>query len=388
MENFEFFNSVRVIFGKNALDKLGDKISGIGKRVLLVYGKGSIKKIGLYDKVVGILQEASMEIVEFGGVKPNPVLSHTREGIKLARTEKVDCILAVGGGSVIDEAKAISAGALYDGNVWDFYTGDATITKTLPMMTVLTVPATGTEMNGGTVITNEETGDKFGFITESLQPEASFMDPTVTFSISKEYTAYSGIDAISHCIEGYFTNTNGWAPVQDRYIEGLVQAIMESIEAILEKPDNYDARASFMWAATLAWNGLSVAGLENAQGPAHMLGHPLSALYDLAHGATLSITTPAWMRWALENGNGNIEKFARKVFGITAEDDNEAARLGIEALKGWFVKIGSPVTLKEAGIPDSDVDRIVDKAFDLAQVWGMNVYTKDVIRKIFSYCES
>ncbi len=380
MNNFTFYNRVKIVFGKDALDSLGSEIAGLGKRVLFVYGKGTIKKIGLYDRVISILKDASKEIVEHSGVKPNPVLSHTKEGITKARQEKVDFILAVGGGSVLDESKAIAAGTLYSGDVWDFFTGDAEIKESVPLVTVLTVPATGSEMNGGMVVTNEETDDKFGLVAEPTQPLASFLDPTLTFSIPKDYTAYSGVDAISHCVEGYFTHNCPYAPVQERYVEGIVRAIMESIEKILEKPDDYDSRAAFMWAASLAWNGLTMAGLEGAGVPSHMLAHPLSALYDMAHGATLSITIPAWMTWAHRQGNDHIERFSRNMFGVDAE-------MGIEKMKSWFRKIGSPVSLSEAGVTGQKVDRVVEKTFDLAKAWDMDsTYSKEVIRKIYSFC--
>lgn len=386
MENFEFYNPVRVVFGKNAIERLGESISGMGKKVFLVYGMGSIKRIGVYDRVIAILEKESKKVIEHGGVKANPVLSHTKKGIDKAKKEKPDFILAVGGGSVIDEAKAIAAGALYKGDVWDFYAGKAEIKEAMPLVVVSTVPATGSEMNGGTVITNEETDDKFGFISEPLLPKYTFMDPQLTFSISKEYTAYSGVDAISHCIEGYLTHSTPWAPVQERYIEGLVKSIMESIETILERPDDYYARAAFMWAASLAWNGLTTAGLESTGVPSHMLAQPLSALYDLAHGATLSITIPAWMRWALEEGNTHIEGFARNIMGVTKKNPRKAAEEGIRALKKWFTKIGSPVTLEDAGIPEGDIEKIAEKAYDLAVVWNLDkAYNQEIIKKIFSY---
>ncbi len=386
MEQFEFYNPVRVVFGKDAIDRLGEAISDMGRKVFLVYGMGSIKKIGVYDKVIKILEDESKKVSEHGGVKANPVLSHAREGIEKVRKDRADFILAVGGGSVIDEAKAIAAGALYKGDVWDFYAGKAEIEEAMPIVVVSTLPATGSEMNGGTVLTNDETDDKFGLISEPLHPVCTFMDPQVTYSIPKDYTAYAGVDAISHCIEGYFTHTTPWAPVQERYIEGLVKAIMESIEAILEKPDDYYARAAFMWAASLAWNGLTAAGLEGAGVPSHMLAHPLSGLYNLAHGATLAITIPAWMRWSLGEGNSRLEGFARNVMGVTKRNPQKAAEDGIEAVKEWFTKIGCPVTLKDADIPEGDIDRIAEKAYDLAVVWQLDkAYPKELIKQIFSY---
>jgi NADP-dependent alcohol dehydrogenase len=386
MQNFTFYNPVKIVFGKDALDSLSEELKDFGSTVLFVYGKNSIKKSGLYDRIVKTLKETGKEIVEHGGVKSNPLLSHTKEGIEKAKTHKADCILAVGGGSVIDESKAIAAGSKYNGDVWDFYLGKETVTDALPLMTVLTIPATGTEMNNGTVIMNDETLDKVGFGADPLYPKVSFLDPTLTYTIPKEYTAYSGVDAMSHCVEGYFTHTEKYAPVQERYVEGLVKAIMDSIDRIIEDPENYDARAAFMWAASLAWNGLTMTGLSGTGVPSHLLAHPLSSIYDLAHGATLSITIPAWMAWAHEQGNPKVALFARNVMGVDEQDDDTAAVEGIKALKSWYKKIDSPVYFKDADIPESDLDKITGVVYNLAQIWGMDLYTKEVIKGILARC--
>jgi alcohol dehydrogenase YqhD (iron-dependent ADH family) len=235
------------------------------------------------------------------------------------------------------------------------------------------------------VVTNEETDDKFGVISKEIMPRVSFLDPTLTYSVSKEYTAYSGVDAISHTIEGYLTHKN-WAPVQERRDEGLVKAIIEATNRVLENPEDYDARAAFMWAATLATNGLSTAGFEGHGGVCHMMGHPLGALYDLPHGVTLSIVIPAFMTWALEKGNPNIEMFARNIFGITTTDPVKAAQEGIEQFKNWCMKIGSPLTVSEAGVENFDMDSYLGRAVELAGLWGLKDYDRETIRTIMSNC--
>jgi alcohol dehydrogenase YqhD (iron-dependent ADH family) len=381
MQDFIFHNPTKIIFGKGRVPEIGKEARAFGRKALFVYGKASIKKSGLYDQIKGIMKEAGIELVEHGGVKSNPVLSHAREGIEKAKKEKIDFLLGVGGGSAIDEAKCISAGAVIDGDVWDFYTAKAQIQDALPVVAVLTIPATGTEMNGGTVITNEETGLKAGFIDANLHPRVSVLDPSLTLTIPPDYTAYSAVDAISHLIEGYFTGSDPWVPIQDRYVEGNVRSIMESAERCLKDPRDYQARATFMWAATLAWNGLGTAGIGEAAVPSHLLAHPLGGLYDLPHGASLSITIPAWMTWAHGKGNRKVAQFGRNVFG------EKSAEKGIAALKSWFGKIGSPTSLAKADIPASDIGRITDSTLQLAKTWGLDQqYTRDVITELYGLC--
>jgi alcohol dehydrogenase YqhD (iron-dependent ADH family) len=380
MQNFEFHIPTKIVFGRDTVDRVGQEAKALGRRLLLVYGKGSIRRSGLYDRVTEQLRREGLEIVEHGGVKSNPVLSHARAGVELAKKEKIDFILAVGGGSVIDESKAIAASVATGADAWDFYIDKAKIRAALPVMTVLTIPATGTEMNGGTVIINEETKQKYGFMDPHLYPRVSILDPALTFTIPPDYTAYSAVDAISHLVEKYFTCSDPRTPLQDRLVEGLVRTIMEATDAALADPRDYEARATFMWCASLAWNGLTAAGVGDAGVPAHMLEHPLSALYDIAHGAGLSITEPAWMSWAAGRGNPKVERFAREVFGV------KGAGKGIAALKRWFDRIGSPTTLPKAGIPEADIPKIVPYARELAAHWGLKGYTDDVIEGIYRTC--
>jgi alcohol dehydrogenase YqhD (iron-dependent ADH family) len=331
--------------------------------------------------------KAGLDVVEFPGVRPNPVLSHLRKGIAIARKEGIEVIAAVGGGSVLDEAKAIAAGAVADTDVWDFFTGKEKIQKTLPVLTVLTLPATGSEMNGGMVITNEETSEKFGFIDPHMSPKVSIMDPAVTCTIPAEYTAFAAVDAVSHLCEGYFTHQDPWAPIQDRYVEGLVKTVMESVEKILLNLDDYQARATMMWAATLAWNGLGLAGVGDATYPNHMLGHPLSAIHDIAHGASLSVVMPSWMRYSIGKGNKRITMFAENIMGVSPEGGGDTASRGVDDFEKWLRKIGAPVTFTEAGMPAGELEKVVENACVMADAWALDKeFTRGVIQGIYEKC--
>jgi alcohol dehydrogenase YqhD (iron-dependent ADH family) len=386
VNNFVFHNPTKIIFGKGTAAQVGDETAAWAKKVLLVYGQSSIKRSGLYDQTLGALKKAGVAVAEHGGVRPNPVLSHVRDGVKRAKSEKVEAVLAVGGGSVLDSAKAIAAGARADGDVWDLFIGKAKLEAALPVIDILTVPATGSEMNGTAVVTNEETKQKYGFGGPPMYPKVSILDPSLTLTISVEYSAYAAVDAISHLLEGYFTGADESVPLQDRLVECTVRTIMESVEAILKNPKDYEARATFMWCATLAWNGLMTAGIGGFGAPSHMLEHPLSALYDIAHGAGLSITIPAWMKYAAGKGNRKVARFGERIFGVTAGSEADKARKGIEAFEAWFRKIGSPVRFGEARIPAGEIPEIAANARDLAEAWGLTDYSQEIIAGIYRDC--
>lgn len=377
MENFEFYNPTRIIFGKETEKKIGKILEKDDvERVLFVYGKSSIKEIGLYDRIVKSLKKEGIEFIEHGGVKPNPVLSHTREGIEKAKKHKVDAILAVGGGSVIDEGKTIAVGTKTDKDVWDFFKRNKEIKKALPIYVILTVAATGSEMNGFAVITNEETQEKLSISSEYIFPRVSILNPELTFTVSAQYQAYAAVDAIAHVIEHYFSGS--YCPnLQNRFVEGLIKTVIETTEIILKEPQNYNARAEFMWAATLALNGLAKLGIKEGSFPNHMIAHSLGAIYDLPHGACLSIVIPAWMKWYQEKNLTQFERFAKEIFGV-----NTAVE-GIFQLKEWFRKIGAPVSLKEAGISIGEIDRIVENAYNIAKIWQMEKdYNREVLTEI------
>jgi alcohol dehydrogenase YqhD (iron-dependent ADH family) len=382
MENFEFHIPTKIVFGKDTVNETGKHAWNFGKKLLMVYGMESIKKNGTYDKIIKSLKQENFEIIEFSGVKSNPTLSHTKEGIKLAKENKVDLILAVGGGSVIDEAKAIAAGALYNGDVWDFYSGDKKIKAALPIVTVLTIPATSSEMNSISVITNTETKRKGGISSPFFYPAVSILDPSITYTIPPDYTAYSSADAVAHLLEGYLTHSDHWSPIQDRYTEGLIKTIMECTDKILKNPSDYEARAIIMWASTLAWNGLSVAGLGDLEVPNHMLGHTLGALFDIPHGATLTIIIPNWMRYMKNKYKKNFIKFAENIFNIKTGDDDLTLELGIIALEEWFKKIKCPVSLSEAGIKNPDLEMMAKNA----KTWEIKGYDEKMIVDIYREC--
>ncbi|MEI7639037.1 MAG: iron-containing alcohol dehydrogenase [Syntrophus sp. (in: bacteria)] len=387
MQNFIFENPTKIIFGQGQIKRIGQETARFGKKVLLVYGQGSIKKNGIYDQVTTSLSESQLSIVEFPGVRSNPVLSHAVQGIETAKREGVDVILAVGGGSVIDTAKTIAAGIMADHDVWDFFTYKKTIQAALPVLTVVTISASASEMNAAAVITREEGRQKYSIRSLHIQPKVSILDPSVLFTLDRAYSAYSAVDAVTHMLEGYFNNTEANpSPLQDGMVEGLMKTIMGATETILQQPEDYDARANMMWAATLAFNGLTTAGMGQVALPVHMIEHSLSALYDVAHGAGLSIILPGWMKSQLQNKSGRFARLAREVFSVTAEKDEEAALAGIDRLKKWFSLIGSPVSLREAQIPAQDIEKIAENAAALAQIWGLKTYNEEVIIKILELC--
>ncbi|MDY6821900.1 MAG: iron-containing alcohol dehydrogenase [Deferribacterota bacterium] len=377
MKKFVFYNPTQIVFGENQTKNIGRYLKN--KKCLLLYGGGSIKQNGIYDKVMDSLKNHNVSVVEKSGVKPNPVLSFVYEAIELAKKEKVDCILAVGGGSVIDSAKAIAAGFYYDGDVWDFFTDKAQIKEALPIYVVLTLAATASEMNSGAVITNENTKQKFNIRSDNLFPKISILDPINTYTVPKNHVANGSVDAIVHVLEGYFTRKYPSTPIQDGFVETIVETVVSSTKQILENPTDYDARANFMWSATLALNGLTTAGIGDYAFPNHMMGHSLSALYDIAHGSTLSIAFPAWLRYNSKNLNERLKRFGSRVFGT------QEPQKTIEAIENYFASIGAPTRLKDVGLNESDIEAIAQNAVALAQKWNLTEYTKERIAEILKY---
>jgi len=390
MQSFVFDNPTKIIFGQGMIARIGNEVKRFGSKVLLVYGQESIKKHGIYDQVVSSLNNANLSIIEFPGVKSNPVLSHALKGIERARGENIDVILAVGGGSVIDTAKTIAVGvtADTDDDIWEYFTYKKKIRNALPILTVVTVSASASEMNPAAVITKEDGAQKFSIRSPLIQPKTSILDPTALFSLSPAYTAYSTVDIITHMLEGYFNNTEPDSPLQDRLVEGIMKTVMENTEVVLNDPENYNARANIMWSATLAFNGLTTAGMGVIRLPAHMMEHSLSALYNIAHGAGLSIILPGWMKYAVRTNPAKFARLGRTMFAIEETDDLTAAGEGIDRLQRWFSSIGSPTSLQEADIPEKDIDIIAANASILATLWGLQDYTKEVISEILYLCKA
>jgi len=377
MNDFTYYNPTKIELGKDKENYIGEYISKSGiKKVLLVYGTGSIKKNGLYERVIASLKKSDISFEELSGVVSNPLLSKVNEGIKIAKNNNIEAILGVGGGSVVDSAKAISAGAKYDGDVWDFFIHKAQITEALPIYTVMTLSAAASEMNGNSVVMNDETKQKYSIASVLVNPVVSVINPTIMATVSKGYLAYSAVDVISHCIEVYFTATTH-PTFNSRVVEAIIKSIMEVTEILLDNPDDYNARAEFAWVAIQGLNGLTPAGTAGGNFPNHMIEHSLSAIYNVPHGAGLAVVIPAWMKWYKEKNISQFKRFAKEIFNT--EDENE----GINRLEGWFSKIGAPVTLKELNISKQNLEEIAINANALAKVWGFDeLYSKDTIIKI------
>ena len=384
MKDFVFFNPVKIYFGKKCMKYFEKECAKWGKKALLVYGKGSIKKNGVYRTIVNSLKNAGIDFVEFSGVRPNPVLSHTRKGIEIAKREKVDFVIAAGGGSVIDESKAICAGAKVDFDVWKFYLGEETPKEALPLITVLTLPATASEMNMGSVITDEESGLKLSMGGEALYPKASFLNPEFTFTLPKEQVVYGTVDAISHIVEPYFNHTAEYNSISLNIADGILKTLKTECENILKEPENYNFRANHMWAITVAFNGLVRAGLGRSEFPNHAIEHAISGLFpEVAHGAGLAVVMPAWMRFVKEEKRDLLIRFSANLFGKNIASPDEAVTL----FKTWLSSIGAPVSLKEIGVGKEDIPEIASIASKIIENWGLNrdIYTVENVVKILEF---
>lgn len=379
MQNFTFYNPTQIEFGKAKEQEIGKHLHVNGvKKVLLTYGSDRIKKDGLFDTVVASLKAEGIAFVEFGGIQSNPLLSKVYEGVALAKKEEVDGLLAVGGGSVLDSTKAIAAGALYEGDVWDFFIGKAAPSVALPIFDIITLAATGSEMNCGGVVTNEATKEKFAIQSPLLYPKVSIINPKLQMSVSKEYLVYSASDIIAHSIEGYFT-ASVQPKIISRQVEAVIKTVIETTEKLLENPNDYEARGEFAWAATCALNGTTYVGTSGFSYPNHMIEHVLSALYDVPHGAGLSVVMPAWMKWYKSKNKAQFERFAKEIFGLDSADE------GIKALESWFNKIGTPTKLSQFDLDKSNFEEIIKVGLGNAAYFGVgSIYTQEVFEEILT----
>jgi len=361
MNRFDFYNPTRLVFGKGSIRNLGKYIAEYGnKKVLLLYGKGSIMNNGVYEQVVTSLKKNGIEYVEMSGVKPNPVLSKVRETVALMKEEQVDAIVAVGGGSVLDTSKISAASFYYEGDPWDFYEGKVKPERALPIYGVLTISATGSEMNSGGVITNEEEKKKWGWGSKVTFPRLSIVDPSVQMSLPVNQTVNGAVDTLSHVLEAYFGGTKNTL-MQDELSEGIMRTAMECVRVLIKDPNDYEARANLAWAATLALNGINSLG-RAGDWASHGIEHSLSAYYDIAHGEGLSIVFPAWMKFVYKH---DVEKFARfgeKIFGIKEATEEESAVKAIEAFKDFLREIGAPVSLSEKNITEEKLEIMAKNA--------------------------
>ncbi|MFC3803761.1 iron-containing alcohol dehydrogenase [Cohnella sp. GCM10012308] len=382
MNNFELYNPTKLVFGKDTVSKLGSLVEPYGKKILLVYGGGSIKKSGLYDRVLSELAAIGATVHELAGVEPNPRLSTVHKGVDIARTEGIEFILAVGGGSVIDAAKAVAAGAKYAGDPWDFTVGKARIEDALPLGTVLTLAATGSEMNGNAVISNWETKQKRGLGSKLVYPRFSILDPQLTYSVPRDQTVNGIVDIMSHVFEQYFTLTDG-VPLQSRFAESVLLTVIENGEKALDNGEDYESRANLLLAGTYALNGTLPNGVVT-DWATHGIEHEVSAIYDIAHGAGLAIIFPNWMKYVYEAKPERFAQYAERVWGIdpAGKSAEELALAGIQATRDYFTRIGAPATLGELGIGSEQLDRMADEAVQFGPIGSFKKLEKADVKRI------
>ncbi len=362
MRNFTFWNPTKLIFGRGQLEQLKTEIPKYGNKILLVYGGGSIKRNGLYEKVLKELAEIGAEVYELSGVEPNPRISTVRKGVDICKKENIEFLLAVGGGSVIDCTKAIAAGAKYDGDPWDIVIKKAEPTDALPLGTVLTLAATGSEMNAGSVITNWETKEKYGWGSPHVYPKFSILDPVHTYTVPKNQTIYGIVDIMSHVFEHYF-HVDENTPLQDRFLESILQTVMETAPKLIDDLENYELRETILYCGTMALNGMVQMGFRG-DWATHNLEHAVSAVYDIPHGGGLAILFPNWMKHVITKNPSRFKQLAVRVFGVDpiGKTDLEAGLEGIERLRAFWNSIGAPSRLADYGIDDSQIDVLVDRA--------------------------
>ncbi len=380
MENFIFNIPTVAYVGKGQISNLGSSIRQFGgSKVLLAYGGGSIKTNGIYDAVISELEKNKIEFVEISGIKPNPPIEDVYKGIKLFKENSCDFILAVGGGSALDAAKAMAAGVKYNGDVFDLISGKIPVSDASPLATVLTMAGTGSEMDMGGVITVGAVHKKYAILHPLLNPKFSILDPEYTFTVNEHHSMAGCSDILSHLMEQYLRPDIN-CDVPDRMNEGIMKVVIDNAPKIKENPTNYIARANIMWASSMALAGFQfMSGKKFGAFPVHSLGHELSSLYDMTHGITLALITPSWMRFTIKKAPNFLPmfaRFARNVFGVIENDDKKAAEMGIESLIKFYEKIGMPKNMREAGVEEDKLEYLASQATEFGDIGTMTSITK------------
>jgi alcohol dehydrogenase len=383
MQNFTYWNPTKLIFGKNQLEQLKTEIPQYGNNVLLVYGGGSIKRNGLYDQVIATLKDLKVNVFELSGVEPNPRISTARKGVEICKSEGIDFILAVGGGSVIDCTKLIAAGAKYEGDAWDLVVKKAFAHEALPFGTILTLAATGSEMNSGSVITNWETQEKYGWGSPVTFPRFSILDPTNTFTVPKDQTIYGMVDIMSHVFEQYF-HIGENTLLQDRFCESTLLTVMEAAPKLVNDLENYELRETILYSGTIALNGMLSMG-SRGDWATHNIEHAVSAVYDIPHGGGLAILFPNWMKHSLKENPSRFKQLAVRVFGVdpTGKTDEEAGLEGIEKLREFWSALGAPSRLADYEIDNSKLEVMADKAMVNGEFGNFKKLNRDDVLEIY-----
>lgn len=390
MLNFEYYTPTKVFFGKERETQTGEIIANYGyKKIMLIYGQGSIKKNGLYESIVNSIKDYNIDFVEMGGVEPNPKLQFVRDAVSIAKKEKVELILAVGGGSVIDAAKYTALGAVSEFDVWDFVTGKEKPKSALPVGCVLTIAAAGSEMSWSAVVSDLSLNMKRGLASDLIRPLFAVCNPELTYTVSSYQTACGISDILAHTMERYFTPCEP-VDITDQIAEGIMRSVIKAASVVMKNPRDYEARANIMWASSLSHNNLTGCGRINAL-PVHQLEHALSGEFDsVAHGAGLAVLFPAWAKYVYRYNIPRFAQFARNVWGIIEQDDKLAAEKGIEAMSQFFKSIGMPETLADFGINENAVNRLVDLCTfnNTRKVNSVITLGEKEIRDIFNLCIS
>ncbi len=381
MLDFNYYIPTEVFFGRNKIGMIGKEINKYGNRILLVYGQESIKINGLYNEIIKILNDNGIVYKELSGVKPNPRIDSVRKGIEICKQNDLEFILAVGGGSVIDCAKAISAGFYYKGEPWDLFLRKAQILNGLPLGCVLTLAATGSEMNGNSVVSNADTKEKLVISSDLLRPRFSVLDPTYTFSVPQNQTAAGVVDIFSHVLEQYFSPIKE-AFLQDRLAEAILKTCIKYGPIALKEPENYESRATLLWVSSLALNGLLSYG-KIGDWATHYIEHEVSAIYDVTHGVGLAILTPHWMEYVLKESTTNkFYEYAKNVWGVEGSNLNKVSQEGIIKTKEFFYSLGMPSTLQEIGVKQDSLEEMAKKAIIFGDLGSFQKLNKDDILNI------
>ncbi|WP_096636223.1 iron-containing alcohol dehydrogenase [Clostridium cochlearium] len=383
MLNFNYSIPTKIFFGEGQIEVLGKEVKKYGNNVLLVYGGGSIKKNGIYDEIVKIFKENNINFWELSGVEPNPRITTVRSGIKICRENNIDFILAVGGGSSIDCSKVIAAGYYYEKDPWDIVLDSSKIENAIPLGTILTLSATGSEMNSGAVITNLETNEKLGTGHPSMAPKFSILDPSYTFTVPPKHTAAGIADIMSHTFENYFSKTKE-AYLQNRMAEAILKTCIKYGKIAMEDPENYEARANLMWASSLAINGILSYGKKTIWS-VHPIEHELSAFYDITHGIGLAILTPYWMEYVLDDSTlDNFVEYGINVWNIDDKEDKYAiANKAIEKTREYFKSLGIPSSLREVGIGEEKLEKMAKAATRRGTIGDFKPLKEDDVLKIY-----
>lgn len=382
MNNFTFKNPVRLYFGRGEIHKLKRELPRYGKNILLVYGGGSIKKNGIYDEVMSILKELGLNVFELSGVEPNPRVETARKGIEICKKESIDFVLAVGGGSVIDCSKLIAAGAKTEEDAWNIVTYKTNVKDALPLGTVLTIAATGSEMNANSVISNDETKEKYGWASGKVYPKFSILDPAYTVTVPKDQTIYGIVDMMSHVFEQYFHDASNTL-IMDELCEGVLRTIIETAPKLVDDLLNVELRETILLSGTIALNGFLSMGSEG-DWATHEIEHALSAVYDIPHGGGLAILFPNWMKYNVSVHPERFARLATKVFDVEVENKTveEVAYEGINRLREFWSSLGAPSRLEDYNIDDSQLDVLVEKAMANGPIGVFRVLEADDVREI------